>query len=117
MFKKSTKRSILQLPGRKQKNMAEDLWLRTTKLTDTSSPIVNHRNNSNNNLTTSTTNENNVTPMDIISTANALMPATSPSAFNQSSLNRANINHKPYDHVDIPSRPNHRNSVDVSVFV
>ncbi|CAO3609217.1 unnamed protein product [Cunninghamella blakesleeana] len=109
LFKKSTKRSILQLPGRKQKNIAEDLWLRTTKLTDESSPMVNH---SNHNLTTSSTaNENNVTPMDIISTANALMPASSTSAFNQP-LNRSTINQKPYDHVDTPSKPNHRNSVD-----
>ncbi|CAO3626346.1 unnamed protein product [Cunninghamella echinulata] len=110
LFKKSSKRSILQLPGRKQKNMAEDLWLRTTKLTDTSSTttVIPQRSNNNN---STMDNNNNVAPIDIISTANALMPATSPDAFNQP-FNKTNSNNKPYDHVDTPSRPLNRNSVD-----
>ncbi|KAI8331307.1 hypothetical protein BC941DRAFT_158280 [Chlamydoabsidia padenii] len=96
-LKKSTKRSILHLPGRKQKNTAEDLWLRTNKLTDSPTPLQ-------------TTSNDNV-PIDVLSTANALMPSP-PS--NQSTTVKTPSNSKPYDYIDTPSRPvnRNRNSVD-----
>jgi hypothetical protein len=102
-LKKSTKRSILHLPGRKQKNTAEDLWLRTNKLTD--SPITQRE---------GTLNDTESAPIDVLSTANALMPSA---ASNQSAI-RATANNKPYDHVDTPSRPvaRSRNSVDVGAY-
>lgn len=105
-LKKSTKRSLLHLPGRKQKNTAEDLWLRTNKLTD-SFPTTRR-----DSTATTTTNDN--TPIDVLHTANALMPASS--TIHQS-VGKKNSNKKPYDYVDTPGRPlpRNRNSVDVSV--
>ncbi|CAO3587375.1 unnamed protein product [Absidia cylindrospora] len=101
-LKKSTKRSILHLPGRKQKTTAEDLWLRTNKLTDSSSTQQG-----------TTLKDNGVTPIDVLSTANALMPTPSSVTLNPS-IGKSNSNKKPYDYVDTPSRPlpRSRNSVD-----
>lgn len=104
-LKKSTKRSLLHLPGRKQRNTAEDLWLRTNKLTD-SFPATRR-----DSTTTTATNDN--APIDVLHTANALMPASS---IVHQSLGKKNPNKKPYDYVDTPGRPlpRNRNSVDVS---
>ncbi|KAI8086672.1 uncharacterized protein BX664DRAFT_336474 [Halteromyces radiatus] len=119
-LKKSTKKSILHLPGRKQKSTAEDLWLRTTKLTDSQSSQLTTSDNSSNNSNSSNNNNNNnnnnnhsITPIDVLSTANALMPTQSSITLNQPT-NKPNSNTKPYDYVDTPSKPfsKSRNSVD-----
>jgi hypothetical protein len=59
-------------------------------------------------------NDNESAPIDVLSTANALMPSP---ASNQSAI-RATASSKPYDHVDTPSRPvvRSRDSVDVGAY-
>ena len=50
---------------------------------------------------------NGITPTDVLSAAHALLPNQSPVTLHDS-LSRTNINnatHKPYDHVDTPSKP------------
>ncbi|KAI8341505.1 hypothetical protein BC941DRAFT_417093 [Chlamydoabsidia padenii] len=104
-LKKPIKRSLLQhLPGRKHKNMTEDLWHHTNKLTNS----IQMRQDS--------TIDNMMPPIDVLCTANALMPASSSVDIHQS-IGKKYTNKKPYDHVDTPKRPlaRNRNSVDNSL--